>query len=388
MNKKNPLKSVWATDIQMLLLKAAASEGDQALCCWTNFLSHKPDLTHSTTQQLLPLVYYNLVIQQGFDKFKLQDTLKKHYLICYANNHYTLNSIAGPLNKIQQCGISVMAIKGLAHLLQLYKDKGARVMSDIDLMVSETNFNKTATILEDFGWKTFKCRPLKTYNFRLVHALSYFDSDGNCIDLHSHLLHFDLRQHADENYWKAAEDCLFQNIPIKTLCMTDHFLHVCVHGLTLTDARSSLRWIVDAVFILRKKSIDWNRLIFIAKEKNLSICLFSALSYLATHFSVPIPAMALETLHEIPPARFEQKIFELMHKKTNILKKQQYVFYKIYYNSPSKTWINCIINYLKHVAITDRLLLVPFKLPGRILWKLKRELMLSIRDNTLGSRPK
>jgi hypothetical protein len=380
MNKENPVRSIWPNKTQIDLIKAATLEGAQALHFWNDFINHEPDLTHPTNQQLLPFVYYNLVIRQHVDGFKLQSTLKKYYLTCYANNHYALNSIVEPLKKIRQCGIPVMAIKGFSYLPLLYKDKGARVMSDIDLLVSEADFHQAAIILEECGWKTFKCRPLKTYNPRSVHALSYFDSAGNCIDLHCHLLHIDLHINANEDYWQAAEVCVFQNIPINTLCITDHLLHVCVHGLSLTDATPSLRWIVDALFILKQDSIDWDRLIFIAKKKNLSLCLFSALSYIAAHFSAPIPAMALQTLHDIPVTRCERKMFELMHTQTNLIKKQQYIFYGIYRNSPDKTWMHCLIQYLKRVAITDRMLLVPFKLPGRIVWKLKRELKLFARD--------
>jgi hypothetical protein len=374
MRNTDDFKSIWPNESRILLLKAATMQYAQALDYWRSFLKTEPDLMDLTHQQLLPSVYYNLVIRQRVEDVEWHDVLKRHYLTCYANNRYLLRSVILPLHELCKKNIPVIALKGLAHTLSLYRDQGARIMTDLDILVPETHFSQAAAVLEAHGWKTFKCRPLKNYNSRLVHALSFFDKEGHCVDLHCHVLSIDCYPESNDVYWEQAVPFLFHDeIVIKTLCVTDHLLHTLIHGLTRTYATPSLRWVVDAVLIMHYNPIDWQRLLFLAQTKRLSVCLEQALSYLVIHFSVSIPEDFLPQLRAIPADHIERRMFELMHTKNTLLKKQQYVFYSIQRNNPDKARWQCFIVYLKYIAITDSLIKVPFRLPGKMISKLRRE---------------
>lgn len=371
---KEESSSIWPNTRQKTILKAAILEGSSAIQAWNQIVEADLKIISRSEKQLLPLIYHNLVIKQGIKSIQERDFLKKEYLTVYANNKYLFRSFQEPLNIFIENKIPVLAIKGMAFLPLYYKDVGARPSTDIDILVPEHAFCQAAQILQEMGWKTFKCCPLKIYNPRMTHALEYFDDFGNNIDLHCHLLHTNCNLNANDEYWAAAEDFEFNNMKIKTLCHTDHLIHLCVHGMVWNRA-PSVRWIADAMCILNQTDIDWKRLLSLSQKKGISLFLLHAFRYLNEEFSAKIPKEILNQLESIKVSIVDRHIFDLIQVQKNSLRKlHQYLIYTAYRNCRNKTLFSFVIEYLKLVCATDKLILVPFKLPIKIIKKITSKL--------------
>lgn len=371
---KDEISSIWPNIRQKNLLKAAVLEGNSAIEAWNQIVEADLRTISRYEKQLLPLIYNNLCVKQGIKSIQEREFLKKEYLTVYANNSYLFKSFQEPLKKIIENKIPVLAIKGMAFLSLYYKNIGARPSTDIDILVPEDAFYQTAQILQEMGWKTFKCCPLKIYNPRMTHALEYFDDFGNNIDLHCHLLHTNCNENANDEYWMAAEDFEFNNIKIKTLCPTDHLIHICVHGLVWNRA-PSVRWIADAMCILNQTNIDWKRVIVLAQKKGISLFLLHAFRYLKEEFSANISREILDKLESVKVSIVDRHIFDLVQIQKNSLRKlHQYLIYTAYRNCRNKTVFSFVIEYLKLACATDKLILVPFKLPIKIIKKIAKKL--------------
>jgi hypothetical protein len=63
---------------------------------------------------------------------------------------------------------------------------------------------------------------------------------------------------ADDDFRAAAEPVTFQGNRLRILSPTDQLLHVCGHAARWGEV-PAIRWVADAVLILREGPIDWQR---------------------------------------------------------------------------------------------------------------------------------
>ena len=99
----------------------------------------------------------------------------------------------------------------------------------------------------------------------------------------------------------------------RALNPTDQLLHVCVHGFTATEV-VPIRWIADALTILRTSQIDWSRLAELARHLSVSIPLATTLRFLRDTFPTPIPARCWEQLASIRADASERRYFRRLSK--------------------------------------------------------------------------
>jgi hypothetical protein len=116
---------------------------------WTVFVKIASD------HLVLPVIYINFR-DHDFLKF-LPDDLVQHlqhiYNLNLERNKKILKQIDEINQLLSQSNITPIYLKGAGNLLDgLYPDIGARMMGDIDFLVSEINFLKTAEILKKAGY--------------------------------------------------------------------------------------------------------------------------------------------------------------------------------------------------------------------------------------------
>ena len=347
-----------------LLVKAALLKGDAALEAWELFVKNNPLNGHP---KLFPLIYYNLAIRQKLEAFSEIETLRNLYLTTHAKNLYLLNSLKLPLSKLAEKQIPLIALKGLAYLPLYYKNLGARLMTDIDLLVPENHLHEAAHVLEDLGWKPFRCRQLKHFNPRLMHALDYFDLLGNNIDLHCHLLHTNCEKSANDPYWDAAIEFNWNGIRLQTLCPTDHLIQACAHA-QISNSAHSMYWASDALCIL-EQGVNWERIVSLARAKAISPFLLESFQRLKSYVPTSIPDSVIIALQAIPITHLDQRIFRLLQVQEKKLSYHQYLLCNAYRNCKDKSRLSTFAEYLKLIASADRLTLVPFTLSAKIIQK-------------------
>jgi len=366
--------TVLPNDRQLPLMHAAtALDRQSALSAWAQYVSsYQSQPEELTNHRILPLVYHNLAVNHRVQRFHRCEELKRLYYTIFAENHYLLNDFKPVLDVFLQHQIPVVAIKGFAHLHSLYHHLGARKMMDVDIMVPIDYFYQACELLTDLKWKTFPCQPYEQFNHRNSHALNFFNENNHNIDLHCHLIHINLNPTDDKAYWESLVPFEFAGYSIQTLCPTDHLLHVFFHAHTIASWIAPLRWIPDALNLIRQSPIDWDRIVMLSRERYITSFVSNTLGYLKKTFDVEIPDDTLKQLNETVVCRLEKAVFDVFNNvpAENLIKQQKKCYMKIRYTYRQYSSLFCLLEYLKVISKTKHLWQVPVKLPLAIFRKL------------------
>lgn len=289
------------TPAQMLLLRAALSEGTEAAAAWERWEREegleRPD---GGSYRLLPLVYRNLAAQdyQG----ARSGTLRGIHRQAWSRNQTLFHQVRPFLEEARAAGTPVLLLKGAPLALQVYPDVGCRPMGDVDVLVPASSVRHLWERLESAGWRAayWRPRPLRNSFFAFRHAMDFEAPQGGRVDLHWHGLNLCCDSRGDELFWQDAQPLEFQGIPVQTCTPAAHLLHLCVHGIVWNDA-PPVRWVADAALLLRRfPNPDWDWLIEAAARLDIVPYLRRALAFLRSNFDVPVPAGTLSRLESAP----------------------------------------------------------------------------------------
>ena len=247
-------------ELELLLLKAALSDGDEARGAWQDASRRIGSISRldGATYRLLPLLYRNLS-KQGVDDPVL-DRLKGVYRHSWYANHLLFHEVGALLGSLEEADIDTMVLKGGAVSRLYYEAPGTRPMGDIDVVVRGRQVRQAIELLERNGWKeNFQPRvPLESV-LRTRHSAEYLHPRGQELDLHW----LPFKQSTDEQpFWdKAAIPLELGGTQTRALCPEDQLLHLCVHGVE--ENMRSPYWAADAVMLIRsqQRGLDWQRLV-------------------------------------------------------------------------------------------------------------------------------
>jgi hypothetical protein len=122
------------------------------------------------------------------------------------------------------------------------------------------------------------------------HGVRFESVQGAAIDLHWCPLHEPVEP---EPFWADARPAELGGVATLAMSPADQLLVTCAHGLL---GGLALRWIADAVVVIRSSDIDWHRLVAQAKRCRLTARVHQALEQLEAEFGVGVPPDALASL--------------------------------------------------------------------------------------------
>ena len=212
---------------------------------------------------------------------------------------HALNTILEPLN---QKGIQVVLMQGMALLQQVYQDVGLRPMKDMDLWVLPPNYQRLVDVLVQQGFKSNRLYPQTYHRGEIV------------LDIHTHLLWADrikardyLLSKSQDEIFRSTKSMTIDGGKVRCLGPQDHFLYLGLHALKHNFER--LIWLVDIKSLAAKwKPSDWEALLKrsekLGHRKTLRYIL-----YLMTHlFDIRPPAEVHSFLTKWKPGYLEKRI--------------------------------------------------------------------------------
>jgi len=313
--KRGEKGGFWPTPIQELLLRASLLEGRDCVDAWQTWKrSVAVDNLDLGSQRLLPLLYRNLVDHCVSDP--LLTTLKNAYRRTWRDNQLLFHEVSKILRALDASGIRTIVIKGAALALLYYKDAAIRPMNDFDLMIPERQRSAAIAVMRDLGWTPMPRSPeaLTEGYLSIVNSHGFTHRSGRECDLHWHLFPECCRPDDDRDFWDGAVPFEIRDVPTLSLSPTDHLLHICIHGAEWNPI-PPIRWIADAAMIMKRSSIDWDRIVAQARKRRLTIILTATLDYLAAQYKAPVPAEIVQSLRNTQVSRME--IAEYRYKKRN-----------------------------------------------------------------------
>lgn len=283
------------TPEQELLLHAALVENDTAVAAWREWQTRADfDALDWGSYRLMPLVYRNLKALQVEDE--LLGRLRGIHRRTWYENNLLLGELSALLRDFHAAGIRTLVLKGVALGLLYYADLGLRPMLDFDVLVPFADKARALVQTRAGDWEE---------KFHAPHACGFNTTRGNEFDLHWHAFAECCQANADDGLWAGAVPFQLGEIQTLTLNPTDMLLHVCVHGWAW-NAILPVRWIADALMILRATPIDWTRFVTQARQRQLTLTARSALGYLTQMLDAPVPPRVLNELAAISITRAER----------------------------------------------------------------------------------
>ena len=245
--------------------------------------------TDQDSGRLFPLLSRRL-LAMGVEDPDLP-TLKGAYRHQWVVNQRRLHRAGEALAHLSDAGIETMVLKGAALAERHYRDLGARLMYDVDVLVRAERAHEAASVLQRHGWRPLL--PIELDDLMpVIQGTLFMDEMDDGIDLHWHAMWAPANE---DDFWSAAEPTMVGGTPTQCPCPADQLLHVCVHGVWSDGL--PLRWVPDAMTLMRSApGLDWDRVVDRARARSLTLPMIDALRYLREAFDARVPSDALQSL--------------------------------------------------------------------------------------------
>lgn len=295
------------TPRQEAWLQAALLPGEAGLAAWRAAAAGlEGDRLDGAIEALLPLVYLNLGV----------DALRDRYLLTWGRNQQLFQRVRPLVHALESAGIEAIVLKGLALVAGLSRDPGSRPMQDVDVLVPPAEAERAGRVATDLGWRAHH---RLTAGFRRVkHAAPFEDDAGAVVDLHWRVFEEPAAPELDGEFRAAAVPVTFQGTRLRVPSATDQLLHVCGHAARWSEV-PPIRWVADAVLILREGTIDWDRLVAHTVRRRFLLRMRRMLAYLRQALGAGIPPEVVTELAGRPVSMLERLEHRVRTRRHHVL---------------------------------------------------------------------
>jgi hypothetical protein len=301
-------RRLWPDTRQTLLLHAALAPAPKAAHAWRQLTGAIApgaveawlDALDPGSRRLLPLVRSQL-LRHGAERAKIAALDACAKSAHEAQRRFTLD-VEDVLRALSGAGVPTIVLKGGA-LVDVYEEPGERPVSDLDVLVPLSRATEAAGVLRAVGFRPRS--PLTRAALRFTHSCAWDRTSTIPVDLHWHVYEECCRPDHDDDLWAAAVPAAIGGAPTCVLAIEDQLVHACVHGEKWVFV-PGIRWIADAVTILRRRSVNWDRLLSQAIARRFVLRLREQLAYLVTEFDAPVPSPVLAALAAAPSTSLER----------------------------------------------------------------------------------
>jgi hypothetical protein len=360
-------RSCWPTPEQELLLATALAAPDDVasrLAAWERAVD--PAEVDSGSRRLYPLLYRTLR-RADIDSALLPE-LKRSYVDASVRNQRLLRTLEEVLARLDAAAVPTLVLKGAALIVAYYRDRGARPMADLDVMVPRDRVEAALAALRADGWELVARRPDRPIaELQRVRHSVLLQRDADQLDLHWDAFAESLGTDLADRLWGAADELTIGARRTQTLAAADHLLHAFVHGLRYNPV-PPLRWVADAHVTIgvAGDAVDWDRLSTLAEAYRLVAPVAAALGYLDERFPGLVPREVLHHVRGLRVTREEQRAFELVTREHWFLGSGGVLWRAHRRRDPDAGIVRSVVGFLDDLRILYDLDHVG-ELPGRVL---------------------
>ena len=317
-------KANWPeADHRLLLQILLRDDREASQNAWTTWIdNHDLDDIDPASFFVLPQLFLKLKSIIG-DCSSL-DRIRGVYRQTWLRNQLYLQGLFQVVELFESHQIPCVTMKGMNTLLFCYRDLGARVMYDFDVLVPERNFEKSVAVLREHAWTEARNKIPPAELRRYWHAWGFKSPIGQFVDLHYRAASVDTSKDFDSQIIGRSVVRQYQGKNLRVPEPTDCLLLVCLHARK-RDPQSACRWLLDLSAILSTDEIDWNQLLQRANQSNILLPVREALTFASQEFGLPVPDSFLQEAWKIKATRRQiQKYNRLtrMPLRGNPIKKQ------------------------------------------------------------------
>lgn len=254
---------------------------DDALQADTIFHEHR---------RLLPLIYKRIK-PELFSKqswVKIESTYKHTY---YRNRILADRAVKAQAALSKYIDTPLVFMKGMGLLLEVYDDLGERPMNDIDIFAPDYPMDGAAV-------KSHLAQQEK-WHFRndSYTAITYYDAQKFQYDIHRKINGRALANSVTKLVVKNKRAFEYEGVQLNFMCFEHQFVLVIYHGVLSLCAAYSKIWMVDALMLMAKCSLDPLKVIEFAGELDVPrVFLKGVESLLALPASIEFDREALKLI--------------------------------------------------------------------------------------------
>jgi hypothetical protein len=279
---------MWPNPSQRLLLRATVFNGDEALRAWREWRSrHDLDAVEGPTSYILPALYLNLSRLAPDDPDLPR--LSAAHQSGWRRTRRTMRTAAEVLRLLHGAEITATILKGVPLALFHYRDGGARMMLDVDVLIRPDEVDTATAALAAGGWTPRVHLPpkhLRPFSPACAFARPHWPD----VDLHWRPFAIDCPSEVEEQFHKRTLPRMALGAPARVPDPTDLLLFTCFHSRK-RDTQAACRWVVDALTLMRRADppIDWDALLERACAAGFLLPVRETLTYLRHEFDAPVP---------------------------------------------------------------------------------------------------
>ncbi|MES2682301.1 MAG: nucleotidyltransferase family protein [Pseudomonadota bacterium] len=271
---------------QQLLLQVALCPPDLALAAWLRWnreFSFETDVDEGSFA-LMGLVYRRAQQLSLPMRPDVLGRLRGIYRFLWSKNQTVVISLRHTVGLLAEIGLPVLVHKGLSLVELYYRDWGVRMTSDLDILLPESEIERTHQLLSERGWwaKRFPDERVRS----VTHASTYRKGSKLELDVHWRPYMLDSPKAAEDALWLRAQRRTIQNWPVLVPETMDLLVLACFQGRKPMPAAIT-RWVADAAMLIKALDApDWEQLRARADSCGLEQPVGEALRYLHDQYGL------------------------------------------------------------------------------------------------------
>jgi len=236
------------------------------------------------TIKSLPTTHYQLPA-------KILPEINAQYMSISKRNMLMSAELIRIIQLLEKNSIKAIAFKGPTLSQILYGDITLRQYGDLDVLVKKEDIYKIDTLLKDLGYqRVLKLTPVqeKIYIQNAQDLGFYHSKNGLLFEMHWSLLNEDypLKINLD-TIWETPQTISINQHKIKTFPTEELLTYLCIHGSKHLWER--IEWIKDIDLLIRKKDIDWGKVVKQVDGSGFEAMIYLGLSLAKELFKTPLP---------------------------------------------------------------------------------------------------
>lgn len=264
-------------------------------------------------EHIAPLLFQQIK-GRSIAPLQVEDQLERSYLANAKRNMLLLHELRRVLSLLGEAGIEPIVLKGGALAEIAYGNIALRMMRDLDLLVRNEEVQRTLQVLSEAGYRTLRAEP------RLGMAMAYENEIGLWrqgplpffVEVHWSLLDSPFYQELSFDWVQKSAICIQTDSgAMRTLGPEAQVLYYAGHIQLHHAQEPHMQWLYDVKQILQmyEEEIDWDRILYLARENYLILPLRKTLITLAEEWAALIPEEVLHHLEMMEVTKAEAEVF-------------------------------------------------------------------------------
>ncbi|MFQ5952126.1 MAG: nucleotidyltransferase family protein [Candidatus Omnitrophota bacterium] len=266
------------------------------------------------TYKVTPLVHKHF--QSFLDEIPehVKQNLREQAGFIFASNIRETENLRYITKLFKEKDLEALFIKGAHLMIDVYKERGLRLFTDIDVLAKD--FKKTERVLLEEGFEPYESQGIfSRYRSQRMYSLDekiYLDVHKDFI---GRMLHNRIQGMDKKRIWENKRRITFGDVEISALDPVHTLLYQCLH-LAVQHGFFGLLWYVDIheLVMKYKDEMDWGEVLKLASEYKVKRPLYYSLLFTKRMLGTPVPDHVLEKL-KVVERGLDRWVFEKIKRK-------------------------------------------------------------------------